>query len=87
MRLEVGGVYEYGRAPNTVVTYACVGECMAETVRKKRKKKVPGYKILVLAAKPAEWWPGVPDSWEWTPGNILVIPAGAHITVGVRRLD
>ncbi len=84
MRLEVGGVYEYGAAPSTVVTYACVAKCMAKTVR---KKIVPGYKILVLAAKPAEWWKAAPDDWEWTPGNILVIPAGAHITVGVRRLD
>src|SRR5690606_39082759 len=76
MRLQVGGVYEGSAAAGArSITYPCLEECEAETVR--FKKKEPGYKRLVLHV----------DVYVMDPGDVLVVPRGAHITVGVRRLD
>ena len=69
MRLQVGGVYE--ERGHAGLTYACVAECEAETVR--FKKKEPGYMLLLLSGPHA--------------GSTTIVPRGANITVGVTRLD
>lgn len=81
MRLEVGGVYEWGKTAQLNLTYACVAFCEAETVRYKRL--VPGYKLLILSVVYPEWW----GAKTYAVGDSIIVPTEAHITVGVRRLD
>lgn len=78
MRLEVGGVYEWCEANGArPMIYACVAECVAETIR--FKKQEPGYKLLILQNNHGVYAVNV--------GEAVVVPRGAHITVGVKRLD
>ena len=81
MKLKVGATYEWGLSNQPKLTYLCVEECLATTVR--FKKKVPGYKLLILAVDYPAWF----SSRLYNAGDTVTVPEGAHITVGVKRLD
>jgi len=78
VRLQVGSTYEWGHQSARSLVYLCLEECETETIRGTWKE--PGYKLLCLVGA---------DGYAYTrvaPGDVLIVPQGAFITVGVRRL-
>lgn len=81
MKLQVGVTYEktLDWPGNTVVTFVCLEECVAETVR--FKKKEPAYKFLILAV--GEVTHPIND---YRPGEVRTYVTGANFFTKLRRV-